>query len=169
MTGDAPLDRVNALPDQEAERMLSTVCSSPAWARAVAAGRPYSSAEALLSAADEALGALPEQEVDAALAAHPRIGERTAQGSLSRAEQAGLTGMSAATAQALAEANRAYEERFGHVYLVCATGRSGPELLALLHDRLRNEPTKERQVLREELRKINRIRLSDLLAGTHAR
>ena len=168
MTGDAPLDRVNALPVQEAERLLSTVCSSPAWARTVASGRPYASVEALLAAADEALAALPEQEVDAALAGHPRIGERTAHGSLSRREQAGLAGMSTSTERALAEGNRTYEERFGHVYLVCATGRSGPELLALLRDRLGNDPAQERRVLREELRKINRIRLSGLLTGTDA-
>ena len=64
---------------------------------------------------------------------------------------------------ALAEGNRAYEERFGHVYLVCATGRSGPELLAVLRSRLRNDPAYERTVVRDELGKINRLRLQRLL------
>jgi 2-oxo-4-hydroxy-4-carboxy-5-ureidoimidazoline decarboxylase len=168
MTGDAPLDRVNALPCEEAERLLSALCSSPAWARGVASGRPYDSVEALLAAADEVLASLPEPEVDAALAGHPRIGERTAHGSLSRGEQAGLAGMSTSTEQALAEGNRTYEERFGHVYLVCATGRSGPELLALLQQRLGNDRAQERRVLREELRRINRIRLSGLLTEADA-
>ena len=163
MTSDAAPAQLDGLSEQDAERLLLTVCSSPAWARRLAAGRPYPSTEALLSAADEALAALSEQDVDAALAGHPRIGERTAAGSLSRREQAGLAGMSPSTEDALAEANRTYEERFGHVYLVCATGRTAPELLALLRERLENDPAQERQVLREELRKINRIRLQGLV------
>jgi 2-oxo-4-hydroxy-4-carboxy-5-ureidoimidazoline decarboxylase len=65
----------------------------------------------------------------------------------------------------LAAGNRAYEERFGHIYLVCATGRSAAELLGILRERLRNEPEAERQVVRGELRKINELRLTKLLGG----
>lgn len=164
MTEDPGLERLSALPAADAEQLLLTVCSSPAWAGSLTAGRPYASVEDLLHAADQALAALSEQEVDAALAGHPRIGERTAEGSLSRSEQAGLAGMSPQLQEQLAEGNRAYEERFGHVYLVCATGRSGPELLALLRERLGNDPAQERRVLREELGKINRIRMRRLLS-----
>ena len=73
-----------------------------------------------------------------------------------------------ATMQALADGNQAYEHRFGHIYLVCATGRSGPELLALLQQRLGNAPAAEWRVVRAELEKINRIRLAKLLAGPSA-
>jgi 2-oxo-4-hydroxy-4-carboxy-5-ureidoimidazoline decarboxylase len=157
---------LNGLPAADAERALLACCRSPAWARAVAAGRPYADAEAVLVAADAALAALAEDEVDAALAGHPRIGERTAAASFSRGEQAGLDGSAAAVREALAAGNRAYEERFGHVYLVCATGRSGEELLAVLQERLAHEPAHERTVLREELRRINRVRLSSLVGAT---
>lgn len=168
MTGDPDLAQLDALSEQDAERLFLTVCSSPAWARRLAAGGPYPSVERLLSAEDDALDALSEQDVDAALAGHPRIGERTAAGSLSRREQAGLAGMSTTTEDALAEANRTYEERFGHVYLVCATGRSAPELLAVLRERLGHDPAQERRVLRDELGKINRLRLQRLLAAPEA-
>jgi 2-oxo-4-hydroxy-4-carboxy-5-ureidoimidazoline decarboxylase len=157
---------LNGLPAADAERVLLACCGSPAWARALAAGRPYADAEAVLTAADAALAALAEDEVDAALAGHPRIGERTAAASFSRGEQAGLDGSAAAVREALAAGNRAYEERFGHVYLVCATGRSGEELLAVLQERLAHEPAHERTVLREELRRINRVRLSSLVGAT---
>ena len=75
-----------------------------------------------------------EKRVAEALAGHPRIGERTREGSRSRQEQSGVTGED--TRAALAQLNRTYEDRFGHVYLVCATGRSADELLAMLGDRL---------------------------------
>ena len=163
---DAGLERFCALPTSDAEQLLLAVCSSPQWARRVAAGRPYPSGEDLLQAADEALGELSEREIDAALAGHPRIGERTAAGSLSHTEQAGLAGASTRVREELVEGNRAYEERFGHVYLVCATGRSAGELLALLRERLGHDRSQERGALREELRKINRIRLGRLLSST---
>jgi 2-oxo-4-hydroxy-4-carboxy-5-ureidoimidazoline decarboxylase len=83
----------------------------------------------------------------------------------SRQEQAGAVSADAATAAALADGNRRYEQRFGHIYLVCATGRSGAELLAILRERLGNDPEAEWGVVRAELGKINRIRLSKLLEG----
>lgn len=168
MTGHPALERVDDLPAEEAERLFLTVCTSPVWARRLAQGRPYRSVDALLAAADEALAGLSEHEVDAALAGHPRIGERTREGSPSRREQAGLAGISSSLGEALAEGNRAYEERFGHVYLVCATGRSAPELLAVLQERLGHDPAQERRVLRDELGKINRLRLKRLLAAPEA-
>lgn len=146
-----------------AERALLEICAAPFWARTLVAGRPYGSLDALLAAADAALEALPEPDVAAAVAAHPRIGER-AHGRSAR-EQAGLAGADAALGAALAEGNRVYEERFGQRYLVCAAGRSGPELLAVLQDRLGNDPESERRVMRTELAKINRLRLAGLLGA----
>jgi len=152
----------DALPQPEAERLLRGCCAATAWARAVAAGRPYGSTDALLAAADTALAALDEPGLDEALAGHPRIGERSASAASTR-EQAGVLRSDEAVLTALAEGNRAYEERFGHVYLVCATGRSGADLLAVLEQRLGNDPATERVRTRAELGKINRIRLAQLV------
>lgn len=155
----------NALPDDRAEAVLLACCSSRAWAKAVAAGRPYARPSDVLTAADAALAALSEDDVDEALAGHPRIGERpgTGHSAWSKGEQAGVRTAAERTRAELVEANRAYEERFGHVYLVSASGKSADELLAILRERLGNEPSAEREVVRAELGKINRIRLEQLL------
>ena len=153
------LDALNSLTVEDAQRALMGVCAAPQWARSVAAGRPYGTVDELLAAADAALAQLPDREFDAALCGHPRIGERYASGQ-SALEQSGVDEASRA---ALLAGNREYEERFGHVYLVCATGRTGEELLTTLHQRLGNDPATERRVVREELRKINRLRLEALM------
>ncbi|WP_433272940.1 2-oxo-4-hydroxy-4-carboxy-5-ureidoimidazoline decarboxylase [Pseudonocardia xinjiangensis] len=158
------LHTFNALPLPEAERTLLTCCSAPRWARAVATGRPYASTTALHTAA---AAALDDADLDAALAGHPRIGDRQA-GGQSRREQSGVGGAAADVLAALDEGNRAYEERFGHVYLVCATGRSAEDLLATLHARLSHDPATERAVALTELAAINRIRLDRLLAPAEA-
>ncbi len=162
VTGGLGLDRFNALPDERAGTVLHACCASPAWVRSLVAGRPYGNADALYAAADAALADLSEREVDEAMAGHPRIGDRPENAS-SRREQSGLAGADEHTLERLAEANRAYEERFGHVYLVCATGRSADEMLAIARDRLGNDPTTERRIVRAELGKINRIRLERLV------
>jgi OHCU decarboxylase len=155
------LDRLNRSGADDLRRLLLGVCSSPRWADAVAGARPYGSTADLYAAADRALGSMSEADLDDALAGHPRIGER-ADDAASRREQSGVSGET--TLAALAEANREYEARFGHVYLVCASGRSGEELLALLRRRLGNDPATERRVARDELGKINRLRLERLAA-----
>ena len=157
----------NALPDEAARTALLACCSSPAWADRLTARRPYDSVTSLLSEADAALADLDEREIDEALAGHPRIGDRTAttHNGWSRREQSGVDHTSDATLAALAAGNEAYETRFGHVYLVCATGRSAEELLAILQSRLHNDPDTERKVVRDELGKINRIRLERLLGA----
>jgi 2-oxo-4-hydroxy-4-carboxy-5-ureidoimidazoline decarboxylase len=142
-------------------RLLLEVCSSPRWADAVAGARPYGTAADLFAAADRALAAMSEADLDDALSGHPRIGER-ADHAASQREQSGVSGEP--TLAALAEGNREYEARFGHVYLVCASGRSGEELLAVLRERLGNDPATERAVVRDELGKINRLRLERLAA-----
>ena len=159
------LAALNALPRQDVETLLRSCCASPVWAAALAARRPYRSADELLAAAEAELVALGDRDLDDALAGHPRIGERPQGpgGEQSRREQSGVSDAAAGTLAAIAEGNRAYERRFGHVYLVCATGRSAEELLAILRGRLGNDPQEERQVVRQELGKINRIRLGRLL------
>ncbi|HEX6338474.1 MAG TPA: 2-oxo-4-hydroxy-4-carboxy-5-ureidoimidazoline decarboxylase [Jiangellaceae bacterium] len=160
------LAEFNSLPADEAESTLTACCSSRRWARVVAEGRPYSTVDEVYQAADSALSELAERDIDEALAGHPRIGERPSGGhsAWSNQEQAGVASAAGDVHTALADANRAYEQRFGHVYLVCATGKSAEELLAILHDRLTNDPAMERRVVRSELGKINRIRLERMLA-----
>ena len=163
----APLDLAtfNDLPTEGAERILLGCCQSAPWAHQVAAGRPYPSPSVLYKAADAALAALDETDLDGAIAAHPRIGERVtgAHAQASRREQAAVASAEARTVAALAKGNREYEVRFGHVYLVCAEGRSGEELLTTLRRRLHNDPSAERAQARTELGKINRSRLARLI------
>jgi 2-oxo-4-hydroxy-4-carboxy-5-ureidoimidazoline decarboxylase len=121
----------------------------------VTAAAPYHDLAGLQRAADVALGALDESDVDEALGAHPRIGDRADDPS-SRREQAGVDDT---MRDALFAANREYEARFGHVYLVRATGRTGEELLSLLRQRLANDPAQERAVVRAELGQINALRV----------
>lgn len=164
MTSEAiGLAGFNELPAAAAETALLACCSAPGWARAIAAARPYPSSDALLAAADAASAALDDAEIDAALAGHPRIGDRPTSAASAR-EQAGVAGD--AVKAALAAGNRDYEAKFGHIYLVCAAGRGGEELLAVLRARLDNDPSTERQVMRTELGKINRLRLARLVAAS---
>ena len=152
---EVPLD---GLPPDALRERLRGVCASRRWVDLLAGAAPYGDLPSLLTAADAALAALDEADVDEALAAHPRIGERSDHASSQR-EQAGVGDEVRA---ALAAGNREYEQRFGHVYLVCASGRSGEELLAVLRRRLGNDPAYERTVVRDELGKINRLRLQRL-------
>jgi OHCU decarboxylase len=156
---------LDALAPDRLQAALLEVCASRRWADLVAAAAPYGDLETLLRAADAALAALDEGDVDEAMAGHPRIGERSEHAS-SRREQAGVDD---ATRAALLEGNRDYEARFGHVYLVCASGRTGAELLAVLRSRLANEPGYERTVARRELGKINALRLERLVTDGSGR
>lgn len=156
------LPAFNALPDEQAREVLLGCCRAGRWAGKLAAGRPYPALGPLLS---RAAAELTDQDVTEALAGHPRIGQApdAGHGAWSRREQAGVAGAPGTLRTELAEGNRAYEDRFGQIYLVCASGRSAAELLAILRDRLRNDPETERAVVREELRKINEIRLTALI------
>jgi 2-oxo-4-hydroxy-4-carboxy-5-ureidoimidazoline decarboxylase len=152
------LDKWNALDGADAERELRQVCAAPRWAQEVAASRPYPDVASLQATAETAL---TDVDLHEAMAGHPRIGDRTAEGA-SRREQSGVAGADPTVLAALADGNRAYEERFGHVYLVCATGRSAQELLDILRVRLENDPATERAVALGELAAINRLRIARL-------
>jgi 2-oxo-4-hydroxy-4-carboxy-5-ureidoimidazoline decarboxylase len=180
----------NELPAGAAQQALLDCCSAPRWAEQMAAGRPYSAAQDAIRRSSAIVATLTVTDLADALAGHPRIGERPdeADGTPSMApycrsdgtneastrpraaewsgrEQAGVDPGDATTRQALAEANQRYEEQFGHIYLVCAAGRTGQELLAVLRGRLQNEPENEWQVVRAELQKINALRLQQLMEG----
>ncbi len=161
--GSQALAAFNSLGQPEAQAQLETCCASRRWAAAVAAGRPYRSHESLYRAADQAWRALDEADWLEAFAAHPRIGEQAVADPTARREQAGVAGASARTRTALADANRTYEERFGHVFLICASGQSAEEMLASIHRRLGNDAQTELEVAAGEQSKITRLRMERLL------
>jgi len=161
--------RLNGLDRAAAERELLACCAAGRWAATVAAGRPYADHHTLLAASDAVFETLTDDDVAEALAAHPRVGER-AQGrsreaAWSRSEQLGAAGADAQTRDALAAGNAAYEQRFGRVFLICASGLSAEQMLAALRTRLAHDPQTEQAVVREELRKITRLRLERLLGS----
>jgi 2-oxo-4-hydroxy-4-carboxy-5-ureidoimidazoline decarboxylase len=163
----AGLDRFNALPAGDAERALLTCCAAPAWAAQVAARRPYADVAALRQAAERAYAELTWPDIETAMSAHPRIGERRdgadREAAWSRAEQSGTRHADAHVREELRAGNLAYEERFGHVFLICATGLSADAMLAALRERLAADVETERRTVRAELLKITQLRLTKLL------
>ncbi|HSE63762.1 MAG TPA: 2-oxo-4-hydroxy-4-carboxy-5-ureidoimidazoline decarboxylase [Thermoanaerobaculia bacterium] len=161
------LDRLNALPREHAETQLLECCGSRQWARRLAAERPFASADDLADAADRIWRSLPADDWLEAFAAHPRIGQSSSN-ARARREQAGTKSASPETLASLADVNREYEERFGHIFIVCATGKSAAEMLALAESRLHNDPQTELAIAAEEQRKIMRLRLAKLLEAEGA-
>jgi 2-oxo-4-hydroxy-4-carboxy-5-ureidoimidazoline decarboxylase len=157
----------NGLPAVDAERELRACNAAARFAREVAAGRPYPDAAALAGAVHRVSESLDWAEVSEALAAHPRIGERaagdSAEAASSRREQASVGAASAAVRAELAAGNRAYEERFGHVFLIRAAGRAPEEMLAELRRRLRQDPAAERAEVTGQLAEITRLRVQRLV------
>jgi 2-oxo-4-hydroxy-4-carboxy-5-ureidoimidazoline decarboxylase len=158
MLDQSALDRLNLEEPAAAEQDLLACCAARRWADEILARRPYHDLAQLRSVSEQVLRALSWADVEQALSAHPRIGERAGGSSKeagwSRDEQAGAT-----PGDDLVAGNVVYEERFGHVFLICATGLSGEEMLTALRQRLGNDPATERDVVREELRKIVDLRL----------
>ena len=161
---------LDALPAEQAAELLRACCGASRWVAAMVAGRPFGSLGAVLAAADDVWWSLEPGDWDEAFAHHPRIGDRrsaapqsTRASGWSAGEQAGVAGAPADVREQLAAANRAYEERFGRIYIVCAAGLSAEEMLALARARLDNEPAAELRVAAGEQRKITRLRLQKLL------
>lgn len=169
------LARFNALPTAEASQHLRSCCGSSRWVDSMLARRPFGSMQALLAAADEAWRSTGPADWDEAFAHHPRIGGRQAAAPVSAAarawsagEQSGVSRASETTRAALAEANGAYQRRFGRIYLVCAAGRSAEDLLADIQRRMNNEPEREQAIAAEEQRKITALRLRSLIGDSQA-
>lgn len=145
------------------EEELRACCAADAWLARIQAARPVPSVKALLDLSDATVLSFDDAALDQALAAHARIGERrlgsTTEDRWSRTEQAGALGADASVAERITAGNRAYEQRFGHVFLIRAAGRSADEMLAALTERLANDPQAERDVVRRELAEIVRLRL----------
>jgi 2-oxo-4-hydroxy-4-carboxy-5-ureidoimidazoline decarboxylase len=157
------LEAFNALSEAEANRALAACLPVTRWVEAVRDGRPYADWLALESTASQAATKLEDGELEAALAGHPRIGERASspdhQAEFSEREQAGVDPADAEVAQALEEGNAAYEARFDRVFLIRAAGRSSGEILAELRRRLSNDDEAEREETVTQLREIALLRL----------
>jgi allantoicase len=167
----AALRQLNAMDLPELRSVLADFCAAPSWIESVATARPFESADAMFTAANIAGAALPAEDWREAFRHHPRIGERHAERgqsatgtTLSSREQSEAAAATAADAAALAEANRAYEQRFGHVFIISAAGRSAADILAALRERLTNDPGTELKIAAAEQQKITRLRLEKLLA-----
>jgi 2-oxo-4-hydroxy-4-carboxy-5-ureidoimidazoline decarboxylase len=146
---------------------LGACCAADAWLTRMSLARPFVSVKAAVDLSDEIVLGLDDLAFHQALAAHARIGERrlgvTTEDRWSRSEQAGALAVDTAVQERLAEGNRRYEERFGHVFLIRAAGRSAEEMLTALEQRLGHDDDTERDVVRRELAEIVRLRLLKLL------
>jgi 2-oxo-4-hydroxy-4-carboxy-5-ureidoimidazoline decarboxylase len=162
--GATTLAAFNSAAGDAATASVAACCASGAFVRAIVAGRPYADVAAVLAAADAAFARLDDDDVAEAVAAHPRIGAPAAAG-WSRDEQSGALAAAADVSRALAEGNQAYQQRFGHVFLICATGLTAEQMLAALRARLQNDFSSERLVVARELRKITMLRLEKLLGA----
>jgi allantoicase len=140
---------------------LRAVCASSRWVEAMANARPFASWDAMVETATKLWLALDAQDWLEAFAAHPRIGERKA--GWSSQEQSGTRGASEETSRAIAEGNRAYEKKYGFVYLICATGRGAEEMRVNLEQRLQNDRDTELRIAAEEHAKITALRLEKLV------
>lgn len=145
----------NTAPPAQLQPLLTECLDVPRWTGLVLSGRPYADLAALKDRADITLA---PAEIRRAMAAHPRIGEKAT--GASKTEQSGVD---RAAAEKFRAANVEYEQRFGHVFLVCAGGRSGEQLLANLHSRMTNDPDTELAVAGRELVKIALRRLEKLV------
>ena len=161
------LAEFNSADSAAAQATLRPCIDISRWVEAVAGARPFAGRNELLEFAAQAANPFTPAEVEAAMAHHPRIGERptaaSTEASMSRSEQAGVDPADAGTAEALARGNREYEEKFGRVFLIRAAGRTAPEILAALNQRLTNSPEEEDSIVAQQLREIAVLRLEGLI------
>jgi 2-oxo-4-hydroxy-4-carboxy-5-ureidoimidazoline decarboxylase len=174
MSGQQPTDpalqEFNATPTEALRTALTACCASRSWVARVVAGLPYADRSDLLDTAETACRELDDAGLEEALSAHPRIGDRaggtSTEARWSRQEQASVSGSDDDTRAQLHEANIAYEQRFGRVFLIRAAGRSPAEMLAEARRRLRNDDATERREVAVQLGQIARLRVEKLLASS---
>ncbi|MDT0380382.1 2-oxo-4-hydroxy-4-carboxy-5-ureidoimidazoline decarboxylase [Streptomyces sp. DSM 42041] len=153
---------LNTTEEGAARTALTEVCASDAWASRVLARRPYADAAALFAASDAAMAELTAADLAEAMAGHPPIGRPKPGDPASAREQRGMAGAPEELRARMLELNLDYQEKFGHVFLICATGLTGEQMRDAVLARLGNTPERERENVRNELVKINRIRLTRL-------
>jgi 2-oxo-4-hydroxy-4-carboxy-5-ureidoimidazoline decarboxylase len=156
------LAELNALPRYRAEAEFIKCCGSPAWARMMAGRRPFVNRERLLRAANEVWSRLDPAGWMEAFGAHPQIGQQEAHGWPAE-EQSGMKRAGVGVTMALEQANQEYRAKFGYIFIVCASGKSAEEMLAILRSRLPNSPEAEIRVAAEEQSKITCLRLEKLI------
>jgi 2-oxo-4-hydroxy-4-carboxy-5-ureidoimidazoline decarboxylase len=166
------LTRWNYLPVEVAVKEILPCCGSKAWAGSMAARRPFPDATTLLAASEETWSNLAAADWMEAFRSHPRIGQSrdlqsgaVQSATWSAQEQRNVAAASEGVKIALAEANQEYERRFRHIFIVCATGKSAPDILGILRRRLRNDEPTELREAAEQQRQITRIRLTKWLSG----
>jgi OHCU decarboxylase len=164
------LEWLNTLPSEAARAELLKCCGSTCWAATLIELRPFTTLDELLAQASEVWWILDQSDWLEAFRSHPKIGEKKAAASVatesqqwSAQEQQGVARASQDAVEKLARLNRAYEEKFGFIFIVCATGKSTDEILALLETRIENEPAAELRNAAEEQAKITELRLRNLL------
>ena len=164
------LEQLNQLTAQDAESEFLKCCGSQAWAQAMAASRPFTTEEELFADAEDASTSLTDEDWLQAFRAHPKIGEQKAaagqtqqEANWSAHEQSGMQAAATDTLARLARGNREYEAKFGFIFIVCASGKSSDEMLAILNDRLKSDLQTELRVAAKEQQKITRLRLEKLL------
>lgn len=171
-TRSAVLDRWNHIDAADAAREILPCCGSHAWADGLAAHRPFANPQQLFEASDAVWLALDEAAWREAFDSHPRIGQQHARAATAESlawssqEQRAAMSQDDAVKLALAEGNRQYEERFGRIFIVCASGRSAAEILALLEQRMQNSADAEMLEAAEQQRQITQLRLRRWLEST---
>ncbi|HTR80160.1 MAG TPA: 2-oxo-4-hydroxy-4-carboxy-5-ureidoimidazoline decarboxylase [Bacteroidota bacterium] len=165
------LEALNSLSPDEAKHELSRCCGSRTWAERVVHGRPYETVEDLYSASEKVWNGLTENDWNEAFSSHPRIGETknvsekfSATHTWAAAEQSGTKNAHVHVLRELEDANKRYEARFGRIFIVCATGKSAKEMLYLIKERMKNDPSTELRVAAEEQAKITKLRIEKLLS-----
>lgn len=165
------IDALNRLSETDASVAFAQCCAAQRWVERMVIDRPFESLAELLEISDRIWEECDVDDYMEAFEGHPRIGDVE---SLAKkyantkawagGEQSGVSGADRAVLERLAEVNKTYEEKFGHIFIVCATGKSAAEMLALLEARMPNDPKTEVMIAAEEQNKITRIRLKKLLA-----
>jgi 2-oxo-4-hydroxy-4-carboxy-5-ureidoimidazoline decarboxylase len=158
------------MSEPQANKLLAECCGASRWVSGMSSRRPFGSREVVLSTADEIWRSLGPADWREAFSHHPRIGERKSAvpqsewgSAWAAGEQSGVEQAREGVRAELAAANRKYEQRFGYIFIVFATGKSADEMLSLARERLRNDPDAELRVAAEEQRKIMLLRLDKLL------
>ena len=153
---------VRAMPEPELRAALKACCGCEAWVDAMTKERPFDNLSAMKKRAGEIWNAFGQKEFDEAFSAHPRIGDRKAGGTPGK-EQARVAEASQAVLEELRKANEDYEKKFGRIYIVCATGKTAEEMLAIARERMGNDPDTELRRAADEQRKITELRLDKLV------
>ena len=167
------LARLNSLPAEEAVQELLQCCGSKRWAAEIAASRPYPDIDTLIGSANDVWWSLAPSDWLEAFRSHPRIGEKKAAETVSaqsqqwsNQEQAGMTDVSREKVNTLAALNRAYELKFGYIFIICATGKTPEQMLSALRERLQHDAGAELPIAAAEQSKITELRLKKLLTSS---